>query len=554
MNTSITFTRNLFRHIGRGALVAALAFAAGCGDDDGGSGGGSGNPDAGSVDGPSGPNALERSLDFMGGAQALESLDGFSYVADGTRFIVNEGPNPGDAVQSGTFTATVSHDLANGNLRLDYTRAIRALVNADLTYNEVFTPEGGYVVGDDSIFPGPENAPMFSSRWASGRRQQLYLNPQVFLRAVAADVTLAEVVANETVDGTAYGVFEVEDEVSKIRCFVAEDGTLAMIKTTVNDFLVRDIELTVKYDDWQEVDGYQFPATVELIYGEDIIHQETRTEIAVNPTFAADFFAFPAGDDPVLDATLEARGETTLQFYQSLSAIGIPLDFAAETLVAGEEIADGIWHITGPSHNSLLIEQENGLVLVEAPNYPERSEAILAYLATEFPDQAVTHVIATHHHEDHSAGLRTFVAAGATIVVHSASEQFFRDVFSRPSTIVPDALAAETNVEAVIETVTADTPFLIDDAARPVEVFALQTSHANDMVLTAVASGDTEVVFESDLYNPGNGGVALNLAYAAELLAAIQLSAPGADVVAGGHGAFAPLAELTEYVANNPAP
>jgi glyoxylase-like metal-dependent hydrolase (beta-lactamase superfamily II) len=211
-----------------------------------------------------------------------------------------------------------------------------------------------------------------------------------------------------------------------------------------------------------------------------------------------------------------------------------------------QELTPGVWHILGGSHNSLAIEQENGIIIVEAPNYPERAEAILDWADMNFPGKPVTHVICTHHHEDHSAGLRAFVAAGVTVVVHEGAQDFFaNDVFAAPSTIVPDALE-NMPVDPLFEVVGVD-PLVLDDVLHPVTVSQLPTGHASDMVLTHVAS-DMNIVFESDLYNPGNGGSTLNPAFAQELLDAIMAGEP-TDIIAGGHAGSAPLTELEDFLA-----
>ena len=50
-------------------------------------------------------------------------------------------------------------------------------------------------------------------------------------------------------------------------------------------------------------------------------------------------------------------------------------------------------------------------------------------------------MIVSHHHFDHSGGLRTAVAEGLTIISHKGNEQFFRELIARPATRNPDALA-----------------------------------------------------------------------------------------------------------------
>jgi hypothetical protein len=67
------------------------------------------------------------------------------------------------------------------------------------------------------------------------------------------------------------------------------------------------------------------------------------------------------------------------------------------------------------------------------------------------------------------------------------------------------------------------------------------------MVLIHVGTGGG-IVFESDLYNPGNGGSALNPAFAQELLDAIEALPDPVASVAGGHGGVGALSELQDFL------
>ena len=59
------------------------------------------------------------------------------------------------------------------------------------------------------------------------------------------------------------------------------------------------------------------------------------------------------------------------------------------------------------------------------------------------PSKPIQYVVNTHHHFDHSGGLRTFVAQGATVVTHEQNKDFYERVFfsSAPRTVQPDRLS-----------------------------------------------------------------------------------------------------------------
>jgi glyoxylase-like metal-dependent hydrolase (beta-lactamase superfamily II) len=93
--------------------------------------------------------------------------------------------------------------------------------------------------------------------------------------------------------------------------------------------------------------------------------------------------------------------------------------------VRATELAPGIFHLAGFSHNSLAIIQSQGITLVEAPFDEIRSKAVIGWLKTNFPNTFIAYVVSSHHHADHSAGLRTYSAVHA-LHRHRGREQHAR--------------------------------------------------------------------------------------------------------------------------------
>jgi glyoxylase-like metal-dependent hydrolase (beta-lactamase superfamily II) len=484
-----------------------------------------------------GDDPLADALEFVGGEAALTAMTGFQSQATGTRSIAGEGQAAGDpALETGTFTAITNYEFESAAARIDYMRTLGFFGGVEVAYSEIYAGELGYVEGDDSVVvPGPTDAPMLSTRQASGRKQLALLHPHILLREVLAGERTAR--AGDPIEGCD-AVLEVSDAISPIDLCLA-DGEITRASTMVNDFLLRDVELEVRYAGWAG-DPVLFPSEATIILAGEDIHVETRT-VVVDPVFDVDF---ELPDGGTFDASLAETGETTPQFFQSFAALGIAID-AMFLDVVSMELAPGVHFLAGGSHNSLAVEQAQGIVIIEAPNYPERADAILAWAAQTFPSKPVTHVIATHHHEDHSSGLRSFVAAGATVVLHESSEAFFVDrVFAAPSTISPDSLAM--NPIAPTTSAVSIAGETLDDPQNPITISHIGTAHCSDMLLIHVGAAGG-IVFESDLYNPGNGGSSLDPAYAAQLLMAIQ-SGPPTAMIAGGHGGVAELAELEQFV------
>ena len=65
----------------------------------------------------------------------------------------------------------------------------------------------------------------------------------------------------------------------------------------------------------------------------------------------------------------------------------------------------------GTTHKSLLAEFSDHMLLIEAPNN-ERVRAVLAKARELRPNKPVTKLLVTHHHGDHTSGVRLAVAEG----------------------------------------------------------------------------------------------------------------------------------------------
>ncbi|HSN99194.1 MAG TPA: MBL fold metallo-hydrolase [Candidatus Nanopelagicales bacterium] len=492
---------------------------------------------------PTEPTALDLALGAIGGEARLAELGSFSITSSGLRRDIGEGyavdSEPRDV---GTFELTTRYDVAGDRLRLDYQRTI-LLTGAPpvvKTFSEIVSGNLGYISGEESLFGFPAGD-MLSDRLASIRRQQRLLNPHLILRDAAADRSLVSERAPEVLEGREHLVLEIDDAVHPLSLFVdAESGHITRLATLENHHFYRDVVIEVGYADWQLGQGsLAFPRGLTLTVDQQVVHEETRGAVQIDAPLSDETFAFPETAAPTFDEAAAERGHHTHQFHQIFASIGIPLDGLQTTLTA-VEIAPGVHHLTGGIHNSLAIEQENGLVLVDAPLYEARSEVILDWAEQTFPDKPISHVISTHFHVDHAGGLRRFVAEGATVIAGDASVDFLSRSFSAPSTVVPDVLSG-TGAQATIHPVAANGSWTIEDSMRPVLAYQIENEHAADMLIAYLPV--EKIVFVSDIYSPGIGVV--DQAGPAALHKAItQTHQLDVALLAGGHGATATLADL----------
>ncbi|HZI11904.1 MAG TPA: MBL fold metallo-hydrolase [Myxococcus sp.] len=515
-----------------------------------------GDPGTSGPQGPAGPQGdpgtsqtvdpnlapLEKAFAGLGGRQALQALNHFTLQTSGARYAAGEGFLPESALRiANTYTATVTQDVRGDNLNIHYRRTLRFFgFDVPQEYSEIVRGNLGYLQGSDNFFGGPNGANMLSDRMAAVRKQQRLLNPHLLLREVAANGSLASDGGVALLDGSLHHLVVLQDSVHPITLYVnASTGRISRLSTVESDPLHRDVPVDVHYVGWLPVAGGPlFPSQVYLSLNGNVVHLESRQSVAVNGTLNPTLFDFPTGASPTYVAEDAVRGATSHQFHMVFSSVGVPND-GLQTQVTPEELAPGVFHLRGGSHHSMAIVQSNGIILVEAPLYQDRSEALLRWVKATFPDRPITHVISSHFHEDHSAGLRTFVPEGARIVVGAPSADFFRHIFQAPSTVRADALSRKPT-PANLLTVPVGGSVRFEDSTRPVVAYHVANSHAGDLLMVYLPN--ERLLFSSDIYSPGlppfpPGPAELHRAITETYR--IQVS-----TIAGAHGGTGPFSDL----------
>ena len=214
--------------------------------------------------------------------------------------------------------------------------------------------------------------------------------------------------------------------------------------------------------------------------------------------------------------------------------------------VAVEEVADGIWRLAGQSHHSVLVELDENLVLIEAPQHDVRTLAVIEQARALQPDKPLTHVVNTHHHFDHSGGIRAAVSEGLTVIAHDLSKPFFESMVARQHTIVQDALARNPQ-PLTVETV--GDRLMLGEGRRTVELYPVSDNEHAETMLTAYFPRE-QLLVVVDLYSPRAPGATVgNAPFAASLLQWIEELGLRVDRIVGLHGAIGPLSDLREAVA-----
>lgn len=160
------------------------------------------------------------------------------------------------------------------------------------------------------------------------------------------------------------------------------------------------------------------------------------------------------------------------------------------------QIAKGIWFLSGAG-NSVLFEFEDHLTLFEVYASELNALAVIETARGLVPAKPLTEVIVSHHHFDHTGGLRAAVGQGLTIVTQRGNEAFFRDVTSRPAKRFPDSLERSRRP---IRVRAVDDHLKMKDNAMEIDIYrVVANSHMADGLMVYVPRD--RLLVQGDLFD-----------------------------------------------------
>ena len=247
-------------------------------------------------------------------------------------------------------------------------------------------------------------------------------------------------------------------------------------------------------------------------------------------------------DDMVLELTISSDYDRELEdFAAPEDALSAPAP-AFQANVEVIEVADGVWQLGGQSHHSVLVEFDEFLALIEAPQHDARTLAVIQAARDLRPEKPLQYLVNTHHHFDHSGGVRAAVSEGLTIVTHEINEAFFQDIVARPHSRQPDALAGNPQ-PLTMELVQGDDVYEITNGRRTLAVARI-TDDAHCAANLVAYLPRERLLVQADAFNPGS----LMSPFAPNLLEVINDREWRVERVVPIHGAVFELSVLEELV------
>ncbi|HMH77402.1 MAG TPA: MBL fold metallo-hydrolase [Candidatus Udaeobacter sp.] len=507
---------------------------------------------------PGGRDLVARAVSAQGGADALAAVKTVSYKATVRQWDPEQSASAGGEMRHGNDSTLVSvTDVATGATRNDWVRNYHYPAPRSFTYSEIVTAQAGYVAGIDSNGrtkqsreANPPAHSMSSLRLTTAQRELLRESPLLALE-MSKNPDRVTSASSVTIGGVSHPAVNYRaGEQTLTVLFDPTTGLPARVRSLDYDNIWGDVTYDIVLADWQTVGGARVAMSRKYELNGRTVTEVKLSEATVNTPIAADRLAIP---EPFLAAARKpAVGQVPYQWIIRRQFIGTYLDSEQPSYdtqsgpgLRLQELAPGIQHVVGGSHNSLIVEMKDHVIVFDAPVSDWQSTWTISAARGKYVRKPVKYLVLTHHHMDHAGGIRAYADAGATIVTGQGTAAHFRRVLAAPFTRNPVLSASDLTRTPIVEV--AGGKHVLSDGTRQVELYVLDPNpHAEGLLIGYVP--DAKLGFVTDIWSPGAGPLPdkLNPALAA-LVAGVKKAGITPAKFAGGHGTnadYAPLAAL----------
>ncbi|MFN0160491.1 MAG: MBL fold metallo-hydrolase [Burkholderiales bacterium] len=412
-------------------------------------------------------SALLRRAELAMGGAGLQSL---RFNASGTGSTFGQAFKPGFSWPMLGYSAFArTYDYGNAAMREEFARS-----RAEPTGGGAIPLMGMgaqratfFLRGDTAWNQTGPNA--FGPAWVAvgGRIHDLWTSPHGVLKAALRNQ--ATVSFKSEKGRSLAAVSFTEPGRFKATAYINADYLVERVESVHPHAVLGDVALTTRYSDYRDHGGVKFPDRMIQTHGSTVVLDVVTGGVQVNA---------PAG----IEVPASVQG--------------------AVERVTAEKVADGVWFLGGGSHNSVAIEMKDHMILVEAPLFDGRTNAVIEEVKKLGGGKPLRYVVNSHHHFDHAGGLRAAAAAGATVVVAQESKALFEKAFANPNRIRPDSLAtSKRRAKVMAFNAAGKTSGSLGDASRPVEVHAIQGSvHATGFNMVWLPR--ERLLIQADAYTP----------------------------------------------------
>lgn len=500
---------------------------------------------------------VNRALTAMGGVEAMRALRSASIKGTVKHWEPEQSQTPGGEMRFAAESSfDITLDIANQRARTDWEKKFAYPAPRMFKYTEVVTPEAGYVLGVDSngrtarsMQSKPAAHTMSGVRLTVSQRELRRASPALLLE-MRGNPSRVQRLANVAVGNVSYPALSYNaGPYTFIVMFDAQTGLPARVRTLDFDNIWGDVNYDLVLSDWRPLGDVRIAASQRYELNGRTVADIRLTQMQANPALNPAGMAIP--ENVRATAARPATGNVPYQWVIRRQFIGTYLDsdnasFDTQTANPGlrlHELAPGVQHVVGGSHNALVVDMRDYLIVFDAPVSDWQSNWTIAAAQARYGAKQVRYLVLTHHHMDHAGGLRRYLAQGATLVVGRGTTAHYRRVLAAPATRNLDLAAYDFSKTNIIEVAER---YVMNDGKREVSAHSAENPHADGMLIGYVA--DARIGFVVDIWSPGAAPLPNQIT---SPLAALVNATKRAGIsplrYAGGHGStgeYAPLAGL----------
>jgi glyoxylase-like metal-dependent hydrolase (beta-lactamase superfamily II) len=253
--------------------------------------------------------------------------------------------------------------------------------------------------------------------------------------------------------------------------FDSKTHLLSKYEQMVQDGVDGDVVQETIFPGYRAIDKIMVPTARQTRRGGDLIEDVKYSEVRFNTKPADAAFARPEG-------------------FEELPVTAPPP--AKET-----KLGEGVYLFESGA-NSLVVEFDTYVVVVEPYAGGRGPKPTINKVREMFPTKPVRYVVVTHHHDDHSGGLRSYIAEGAAVVTTPANRGYFERMAASTFTLFPDDQTRAPR-KPLFEPVTGGRR-VFTDGKQTLEVIDIGPSpHAQEMLVAYLPK--EKLVFQGDLVN-----------------------------------------------------
>jgi glyoxylase-like metal-dependent hydrolase (beta-lactamase superfamily II) len=202
---------------------------------------------------------------------------------------------------------------------------------------------------------------------------------------------------------------------------------------------------------------------------------------------------------------------TDVQFNKPFNKqlLTIPQDYVvaapSPTAAKVSEIAKDVFliqNITG-GRNMMFVNMDDYVFVTESPLNSDVSQSLIDLIHKTVPGKPIKYVHLSHFHNDHSNGIRAFVADGATLIATSPTIEPLKTIINDTSGRFKDKLSKEKRT-AQFESFSGVK--ILKDKNHEIQLHEIKTTHAEGMSFLYLPKEN--IIYEGDLYTlPDDGTI-----------------------------------------------